>query len=179
MTHRTMWTVAALLAAALTLPTIGSAQKPSRMGTSQVKNIVEIAVASGNFNTLMAAVKAAGLVETLSGPGPFTVFAPTDAAFAKLPPGAIKDLLADKERLTAVLTYHVLSGTVLADQVIKAGEVKPATINGQALDIVVRGGKVYVNGAQVITADLVASNGVIHVIEGVLMPKPAAAPAGR
>ena len=142
-----------------------------------MKNIVQVAAENGNFNTLVAAVKAAGLAETLSGPGPFTVFAPTDQAFAKLPPGTISALLADKEKLASILTYHVVSGKVVASQITNGA--MPVTVNGQKLDITIRGGNVFVNGAEVITADVMASNGVIHVINGVLMPKPEPAMSSR
>ena len=141
-----------------------------------MKNIVEIAVEAGNFNTLVAAVKAAGLAETLQGAGPFTVFAPTDTAFAKLPAGTVESLLADKEKLASILTYHVVSGKVLAGDIVKTNGATPTTVNGLPLDIVVRDSKVFVNGAQVVTADIAASNGVIHVIDSVLLP--AAAPVG-
>lgn len=144
-----------------------------------MKNIVEVAVENGNFKTLVAAVNAAGLAETLSGPGPFTVFAPTDAAFAKLPAGTIDALLADKEKLASILTYHVISGKVVASDITSSNGAKPATINGQELDITVRGGNVYVNGAQVTMADVQASNGVIHVIDGVVLPKSEPAMSGR
>ena len=142
-------------------------------------NIVQIASENGNFKTLVAAVTAAGLVETLQGAGPFTVFAPTDAAFAKLPAGTVDGLLADKAKLASVLTFHVVSGKVMAADIVKSNGAKPATVNGESLDIVVRDGKVYVNGAQVVTADIVASNGVIHVIDTVLLPTGKAVPAGR
>ncbi len=164
------------LATLATIPAVASAQGSSAAPT---QNIVQVAVASGKFNTLVAAVKAAGLAETLQGPGPFTVFAPTDAAFAKLPAGTLDALLADKAKLASILTYHVLSGAVMAADVIKAGAVQPVTVNGQTLDIVVGGGKVYVSGAQVITADIRASNGVIHVIDAVLLPKAAASSMGN
>ena len=144
-----------------------------------MKNIVEVAVEAGSFTTLVAAVKAAGLAETLQGTGPFTVFAPTDAAFAKLPAGTVEALLADKEKLTSILTYHVVSGKVLAGDIVKANGATPTTVNGLPLDIVVRDGKVLVNGAQVATADIVASNGVIHVIDSVLLPAAAPVGAGR
>ena len=170
-------TVAAI-AAMLALPALASAQN-SKENTRNMKNIVQTAVDAGSFTTLVAAVKAAGLVETLSGPGPFTVFAPSDAAFAKLPSGTVEGLLKDKEQLTSILTFHVLSGKVMAADVIKGNGAKPNTVNGLPLDIVVRGGKVYVNGAQVVTADIVTSNGVIHVIDTVLLPKAAPAAAGR
>ena len=132
--------------------------------------IADVAIANGAFNTLVAALQAADLVTTLQGPGPFTVFAPTDAAFAKLPAGTVEALLADKEKLAAILTYHVVSGKVMAGDIVKANGAKPATLNTQAVDVVVRDGKVYVNGAQVVSADVVASNGVIHVIDTVLLP---------
>ena len=144
-----------------------------------MKNIVEIAVEAGSFNTLVAAVKAAGLAETLQGTGPFTVFAPTDTAFAKLPAGTVEGLLADKEKLTSILTYHVLSGKVVAGDIVKTNGATPTTVNGLPLDIVVRDGKVFVNGAQVVTADIAASNGVIHVIDTVLLPAAAPVGAGR
>lgn len=137
------------------------------------KNIVEVAV-DAKFNTLVAAVKAAGLAEALQAMGPFTVFAPTDAAFAKLPAGTVDALLKDPAKLAAILKYHVVSGKVMAADVIKANGAKPATLNGAALDIMVKGGMVYVNGAKVTGADVAASNGVIHVIDTVLLP-----PAGK
>ena len=173
-----IWMVAAA-AAVFTVPAIASAQQATHNDKKPMKNIVQVAVEAGSFNTLVAAVKAAGLVETLSGPGPFTVFAPTDAAFAKLPSGTVTTLLADKEQLTAILTYHVVSGKVMAADIIKSNGATPTTVNGLPLDIVVRGGKVYVNGVNVVTADVQASNGVIHIIDAVLMPKTAPAPAGR
>ncbi|MEO7823094.1 MAG: fasciclin domain-containing protein [Gemmatimonadaceae bacterium] len=138
------------------------------------KNIVQVASENGSFNTLVTAVKAAGLVETLEGPGPFTVFAPTDAAFAKLPAGTINSLLANKDALTSILTYHVVSGRTVASDITRMNGAMPSTVNGQPLNITVRAGKVYVNGAQVIMADVQASNGVIHVIDAVLMPTVAA-----
>ncbi len=138
------------------------------------KNIVQVASENGSFNTLVTAVKAAGLAETLQGPGPFTVFAPTDAAFAKLPAGTINSLLANKDALTSILTYHVVSGKTVASDITRMNGAMPSTVNGQPLNITVRAGKVYVNGAQVIMADVQASNGVIHVIDAVLMPTVAA-----
>lgn len=166
---KTLRTLAAA-AALLTLPTLASAQ-PAAKGMADAKTIVEIAAENGNFNTLVAAVKAAGLVETLQGDGPFTVFAPTDAAFAKLPAGTVEALLKDKQKLASILTYHVVAGKVMAGDVVKSNGAKPATVNGQSLDITLKAGKVYVNGAQVVTADIVASNGVIHVIDTVVLPK--------
>ena len=172
------WMVAAL-AAVIIVPGIASAQSANHKDNKPMKNIVQVAVEAGSFNTLVAAVKAAGLVETLSGPGPFTVFAPTDAAFAKLPPGTIQALLADKEKLTSILTYHVVSGKVMAADIVKSNGATPNTINGAPLDIVVRDGKVTINGVNVVTADVQASNGVIHIIDAVLLPQAAPAPAGR
>ena len=174
--------IGALVLAALTAPAIAEAQGapasavPAAVASAAPGTIVEVAVANGNFTTLVAAVKAAGLVETLSGKGPFTVFAPTDAAFRKLPAGTVDGLLADKPALTGVLTFHVIAGVVKAGDIVKAKSLQATTVNGQTLDVRVRDGKVYVNGAQVITADVPASNGVIHVIDAVLLPKTAAAP---
>lgn len=133
----------------------------------QAKDIVDTAVAAGNFKTLAAALTAAGLVDTLKGPGPFTVFAPTDAAFAKIPKADLDALLKDKGKLTAVLTYHVVPGKVLAKDV-KAGNVK--TVQGTEIAIVTMGG-VKVNNANVTATDIVADNGVIHVLDTVIMPK--------
>ncbi|MGD8330691.1 MAG: fasciclin domain-containing protein [Acidobacteriota bacterium] len=132
-------------------------------------NIVQVAQAAGDFNTLVAAVQAAGLVETLSGEGPFTVFAPTDEAFAKLPEGTVEALLNDKEKLTAILTYHVVPGKVMAADVV--GLSSATTANGQDLSIKVMDGKVMVDNANVVATDIVASNGVIHVIDTVILPQ--------
>jgi uncharacterized surface protein with fasciclin (FAS1) repeats len=132
-------------------------------------NIVETAVAAGSFKTLAAALQAAGLVETLSGKGPFTVFAPTDEAFAKLPAGTVEALLKDKEKLSAILTYHVVAGNVPSSEVVKMTSAK--TVNGQDVKIKVMDGKVMVNNAQVVKADVKATNGVIHVIDTVILPK--------
>jgi uncharacterized surface protein with fasciclin (FAS1) repeats len=134
---------------------------------AQAKDIVDTAVAAGNFKTLAAALQAAGLVDTLRGPGPFTVFAPTDEAFAKIPKADLDALLKDKAKLSAVLTYHVVPGKVMAKDV-KAGKVK--TVQGGEITITTMGG-VKVNDVRVTATDVVASNGVIHVIESVLMPK--------
>jgi len=130
-------------------------------------NIVETAVAAGDFTTLVAAVEAAGLVDTLSGPGPFTVFAPTDAAFAKLPEGTVESLLADIPKLTAILTYHVVSGSVHAADL--EGTPSATTVQGTDVTFDTSDG-VKVNDATVIKADIDASNGVIHCIDTVLMP---------
>jgi len=131
------------------------------------ENIVEVASGAGSFNTLVTAVKAAGLVETLSGKGPFTVFAPTDAAFAAIPKDQLAALLADKEALQKVLTYHVVAGKVMAADV-KAGEVP--TVQGQSIMVSTDGG-VKVDAANVVKTDIAASNGVIHVIDAVILPK--------
>jgi uncharacterized surface protein with fasciclin (FAS1) repeats len=134
-------------------------------------DIVDVAVGAGNFNTLVAAVKAAGLVETLKGEGPFTVFAPTDEAFAKLPAGTVENLLKpeNKDMLVKILTYHVVSGRVLAKDVVKLKSAK--TAQGQSVRIRAKGGKVKINKANVVKTDIEAGNGVIHVIDTVLLPK--------
>jgi uncharacterized surface protein with fasciclin (FAS1) repeats len=130
--------------------------------------IVEVASAAGTFTTLVAAVQAAGLVGTLSGPGPFTVFAPTDEAFAKLPAGTVQALLNDPATLASILTYHVVAGRVTAADVVNL--TSATTVNGQPVSIQVNGGTVRINGANVIATDVAASNGVIHVIDTVLLP---------
>jgi uncharacterized surface protein with fasciclin (FAS1) repeats len=135
--------------------------------TAQAKDIVDTAVAAGNFKTLATALTAAGLIDTLKGKGPFTVFAPTDAAFAKIPKADLEALLKDKAKLTAVLTYHVVPGKVMAADV-KAGKVK--TVQGSELTISTTGG-VMVDKAKVTATDIVADNGVIHVIDTVVIPK--------
>jgi uncharacterized surface protein with fasciclin (FAS1) repeats len=133
--------------------------------------VVDIAVGSPDHTTLVAAVTAAGLVETLSGTGPFTVFAPTNAAFEALPDGTVDNLLKpeSKEQLTSVLTYHVVSGNVMAAD-LSDGQIV-TTLNGQDLTVSIKDGKVMINGATVTAADLAGSNGVIHVVDGVLLPK--------
>jgi uncharacterized surface protein with fasciclin (FAS1) repeats len=136
--------------------------------TTAEKDIVDTAVAAGNFTTLARALDAAGLVGTLKGPGPFTVFAPTDEAFAKLPPGTLDALLADKAKLTQVLTYHVVPGKVMASDVVKLDSAR--TVQGQAVRISTAGG-VKVDDATVIRPDIQASNGVIHVIDAVILPQ--------
>jgi uncharacterized surface protein with fasciclin (FAS1) repeats len=132
------------------------------------KDIVDTAVAAGSFKTLAKALAAAGLVETLKGPGPFTVFAPTDEAFAKLPAGTLDALLKDKERLTKVLTYHVVPGRVMAADVVKLKEAK--TVQGQSIKVDTSNG-VKVDNANVVKTDIVTSNGVIHVIDSVILPR--------
>lgn len=137
------------------------------LGAAHAKDIVDTAVAAGNFKTLATALQAAGLVDTLKGKGPFTVFAPTDEAFAKVPKADLDALLADKAKLTAVLTYHVVPGKVMAADV-KAGKVK--TVQGGELTVSTMGG-VKVDAANVVATDIVADNGVIHVIDSVVLPK--------
>jgi len=136
---------------------------------SEKANIPETAIQAGQFNTLVTALKAADLVEVLAGDGPFTVFAPSDEAFAKLPAGTVEGLLQDKEKLTSVLTYHVVPGKVLAADVVKLSSAK--TANGASLSIQVKDGKVFVDNAQVIKTDILCSNGVIHIIDAVVLPK--------
>jgi len=131
------------------------------------QDIVDTAVAAGSFKTLATALEAAGLVDTLKGDGPFTVFAPTDEAFAKLPAGTVEALLQDKEKLTKVLTYHVVAGKVTAADVVKVTSAK--TVEGGQLAVEAKDG-VRINGAKVVQADILASNGVIHVIDTVLLP---------
>jgi uncharacterized surface protein with fasciclin (FAS1) repeats len=133
---------------------------------AQARDIVDTAVSAGQFKTLATALQAAGLVDTLKGPGPFTVFAPTDEAFAKIPKAQLDALLADKAKLTAVLTYHVVPGKVMAADV-KPGKIK--TVQGKELNVATSGG-VMVNQAKVTKTDIAADNGVIHVIDSVVMP---------
>jgi uncharacterized surface protein with fasciclin (FAS1) repeats len=135
--------------------------------SAQAKDIVDTAVGAGNFTTLATALKEANLINTLKGKGPFTVFAPTDAAFAKVPKADLDALLKDKKKLAAVLTYHVVPGKVMAADV-KAGKVK--TVQGSSITVTTDGG-VMVDGAKVTSTDIVADNGVIHVIDTVIMPK--------
>jgi len=139
--------------------------------SAQGKDLVDTAVAAGQFKTLAAALQAAGLVDTLKGKGPFTVFAPTDAAFAKLPKGTVEELLKpeNKAKLTEILTYHVVAGKVMAADVVKVKDAK--TVQGGSIKVNAGGGKVMVDGATVVKTDIGASNGVIHVVDSVLMPK--------
>ena len=134
------------------------------------ETVVAIAAGNADFSTLVAAVKAAGLVDTLNGAGPFTIFAPTNEAFAKLPKGTVEELLKpeNKAKLTAILTYHVVAGKVMAADV---KTMMAKTVQGGSLDIKVADGGVMVNGAKVVKTDIVGTNGVIHVIDSVLMPK--------
>ena len=134
-------------------------------------DIVDTAVGAGNFTTLTAALEAAGLIETLKGEGPFTVFAPTDEAFAKLPEGTVENLLLpeNREQLAAVLTYHVVPGKVMAEQVVSLSEA--TTVNGRSVGISLKGSNVMVDNAEVIATDIAATNGIIHVIDSVILPK--------
>jgi uncharacterized surface protein with fasciclin (FAS1) repeats len=157
--------VAAAVAAALAVPAL--AQAPAAPGAA-AKDIVDTAVAAGSFKTLATALQAAGLVETLKGAGPFTVFAPTDEAFAKIPKADLDALLKDKAKLTAVLTYHVVAGKVMAADVVKLKEAR--TVQGGSVKIDTTSG-VKVDDATVVKTDIATSNGVIHVIDAVLMPK--------
>jgi uncharacterized surface protein with fasciclin (FAS1) repeats len=141
---------------------------PAAVRAGESKDIVDTAVAAGNFKTLASALQAAGLVDTLKGKGPFTVFAPTDEAFAKIPKADLDALIADKAKLTKVLTYHVVAGKVMASDVIKLREAK--TVEGQMVKIDASNG-VMINKSKVVKADIQASNGVIHGIDTVLMPQ--------
>ncbi len=140
-------------------------------GSMGKKDIVDTAVAAGDFKTLATALQAAGLVDTLKGKGPFTVFAPTDEAFAKLPAGTVEDLLKPEnhEKLVSILTYHVVPGKVMAKDVVKLHEAK--TVNGKDVKIMAEGGKVMVDDANVVKTDIACSNGVIHVIDSVILPQ--------
>lgn len=137
-------------------------------GSDKSKDIVDTAIDAGSFTTLVAAVQAAGLEETLRGEGPFTVFAPTDEAFAALPDGTVESLLLveNKDKLVAILTYHVVAGKVTSADVVKEAK----SVNGKGIPIAVKDGKVHVDNATVVTADIMASNGVIHVIDAVIIP---------
>jgi uncharacterized surface protein with fasciclin (FAS1) repeats len=156
--------IAALVAGALTFGLAQAGEHPEGPG-----DIVAVASGAGDLKTLMSAIEAAGLVETLQGEGPFTVFAPTDAAFGKLPPGTLDDLLKpeNKKNLVSILAYHVVPGKFMAADV---KTMMAATVNGQQLTIKVEDGTVTVNGARVITTDVAADNGVIHIIDAVLLP---------
>ena len=159
-----------LLALAASITLFAITANAGNYGHKASMNIVETASSSGSFNTLVAAVKAAGLSDTLQGDGPFTVFAPTDEAFAKLPAGTVENLLLpeNKDQLVAILTYHVVAGKVTSAQVVKLNSA--TTVNGQDVQISVKNGMVTVDGATVAAVDVMASNGVIHVIDEVILP---------
>ena len=172
--HRIL-TVAALAVSLTLTPRLlagdCAANKSASVSTCAAgKDLVAVAASADNFKTLVAAVKAAGLVETLQGPGPFTVFAPTDAAFAKLPAGTVEDLLKpeNREKLVAILKYHVVPGRVMAADV---KTMKAKTAGGKSLSIEVEAGGVRVDNAKVVKADVLAENGVIHVVDSVILPK--------
>ena len=170
-TNKILLTAAVLaLAAAPTLATAGSCGSHAAKQASAEKATMSIYATAqeAGFTTLAAAVKAAGLDEVLANDGPFTVFAPTDEAFAKLPEGTVESLLQDIEALTAILTYHVVPGKVMAADVVGLSEA--ATVNGASIDIAVDGDVVKINDATVTAADIAASNGVIHVIDTVILP---------
>jgi uncharacterized surface protein with fasciclin (FAS1) repeats len=156
-------------------PSYGDAAEQEAMQHAKAEmksmNIVETAVSAGSFKTLVAAVQAAGLAETLQGEGPFTVFAPTDAAFAKLPAGTVDDLLKPENlpKLRAILTYHVISDRLLSSDVVKAHDL--STVQGQKLEVSNSDGKVMIDSAEVTQVDILASNGVIHVIDSVVLPQ--------
>ena len=154
------------VAAVLTLGIVGA-----QAGKAPQKDIVDTAVAAGTFKTLATALKAAGLVDTLKGEGPFTVFAPTDEAFAKLPAGTVENLLKpeNKAKLVSILTYHVVPGAVSSSEVVRRTSAK--TVQGQSVEISTKGGGVLIDNANVVKADVRASNGVIHVIDSVILPR--------
>jgi transforming growth factor-beta-induced protein len=171
-TLRRIFPVLLSLAPVLAFGACGSDDDTMTMtSTDRPKTIVETAVAAGSFNKLVAAVTAAGLADTLSGPGPFTVFAPTDEAFAKLPAGTVEDLLRpeNRDKLRSILTYHVVAGRVPASEVVKLTSAK--TVQGQSVKIEVQGQTVRVDAARVTTTDVNCSNGIIHVIDSVLLPQ--------
>jgi uncharacterized surface protein with fasciclin (FAS1) repeats len=147
------------------------AEPTSLQASAEPGTIVETAVSAGSFNTLVAAVQAAGLVDVLQGDGPYTVFAPTDEAFAKLPEGTVEELLKpeNKDQLVAILTYHVVPGKVMSGDVVKLDEAK--TVQGESVHIKTKDGKVMIDTAEVIQADVETSNGVIHVIDAVILPQ--------
>jgi uncharacterized surface protein with fasciclin (FAS1) repeats len=169
---KTMFQRLALVAAfaALATPVVACGDDPVT-ATDPDSTIVETAVAAGSFETLVAAIRAAGLEAALSGPGPFTVFAPTDAAFSALPAGTVETLLLpeNREQLEAILTYHVVAGRLTAEDVVGTSSV--VTLQGQSLPVVVTDGVVTIGGATVVQTDVAASNGVIHVIDSVLLPE--------
>jgi uncharacterized surface protein with fasciclin (FAS1) repeats len=167
---RTKRTISTLAATAVALAAVGPASASARpAGSAAKQDIVETAVAAGKFDTLTALLKQAGLVKALQGKGRYTVFAPTDKAFSKVPKATLDALAKDKAKLRAVLLYHVAKGKLTAAKVVKRDSIK--TLNGQRVHVRVRHGKVFVGGARVVTPDVAASNGVIHVINKVLIPR--------
>lgn len=169
-THVRFIATAAMLALAIPALAYDRAAKAKSYDAKASADIVDTAVAAGSFNTLVAALQAAGLVDTLKGEGPFTVFAPTDEAFAALPAGTVESLLKpeNRDQLIAVLTYHVVPGKVTAADVMKLSDA--TTVNGAAISISTSYGKVKIDGATVVQADIMATNGVIHVIDQVILP---------
>ncbi|PRX35057.1 Uncaracterized surface protein containing fasciclin (FAS1) repeats [Meinhardsimonia xiamenensis] len=163
------WSMAAAAAAFATAATLAAVPAPAIAGAHMKKDIVDTAVEVGSFNTLVAAVQAAGLVDVLKGEGPFTVFAPTDDAFAKLPAGTVEELLKpeNKDRLVAILTYHVVPGKVMSSDLSEG--LKAKTVQGQEVTISLAGGP-KVDGANIVQPDIETSNGVIHVIDAVILP---------
>jgi transforming growth factor-beta-induced protein len=162
----------ALMVGVTPAPRVASMRMSSAV-SMEMKDIVDTAVGAGSFNTLAAALGAAGLVDTLKSAGPFTVFAPTDDAFAKLPAGTVEDLLKPENlaKLTAILTYHVVSGKVMAETVVTMDGKTAATVNGAEVTVKVDGGSVWVDSAMVTATDIECTNGVIHIIDSVIIPK--------
>ncbi|PKK83213.1 MAG: Nex18 symbiotically induced protein [candidate division Zixibacteria bacterium HGW-Zixibacteria-1] len=167
MKKHTIITLAAIFILSMSVVSFAG-QYETKMPEKKAMNIVETAVAAGSFNTLVTAVKTAGLVDALSGEGPFTVFAPTDAAFEMLPKGTVEALLKDKEKLSAILTYHIVSGKVMSSDVAKLKTAK--TLNGQEVSIKSDDKNVMIDNARVVQTDIECSNGVIHVIDAVILP---------
>ena len=166
MKSRISLSLLALFVATMTLTSVADTHDHDKGGK---KDIVATAIEAGTFKTLTTALTAAGLVSALQGDGPFTVFAPTDEAFAKLPKGTLEKLLADPEALKSILLYHVVKGSVTASEAMKLD--KAETLSGKSIKIKVKGGNVMINSSKVTAADVMASNGVIHVIDTVLLPK--------
>jgi uncharacterized surface protein with fasciclin (FAS1) repeats len=166
---RTRTAAAVVVASAVALGTAAPAGARPLADTAAKKDIVQTAAAAGKFTTLVSLVKQAGLAKTLKGDGPFTVFAPTDKAFSKVPASTLEALGKDRKKLRAVLLHHVASGRLSAAKVVKRHSIR--TLNGDRVRVRVRNGRVYVGGARVLTPDVKASNGVIHVIDKVLIPR--------
>lgn len=171
----TTFAIVALMASTAIAGSCGSSEKHTHAKEASAKysekvqkNIVETAVAAGNFTTLVAAVKAAGLVDALQGEGPLTVFAPTDEAFAALPEGTVEALLEDKDKLASILTYHVAGGKLTADKVTSVDKLE--TLQGESATLTMADDKVMIDNAQIVMTDIECSNGVIHVIDAVILP---------